>query len=117
MIVLRGSLQRELSSVDATTKASRSIPKTAVLDERGVVQTGIVRHIDELGRIVIPIEIRKRFGLGVKDPIEISVQGETIMLSRPVETCVFCTRDGPLEEHRGRSICRLCIGELVAREA
>jgi AbrB family transcriptional regulator, transcriptional pleiotropic regulator of transition state genes len=117
VIVLRGSPQRELAHVDATRKASRPIPKAAVLDERGVVQTGIVRHIDELGRIVIPIEIRKRFGLGEKDPIEISVKGETIMLSRPVETCVFCSRGGPLEEHRGRSICRLCIGELVAREA
>jgi transcriptional pleiotropic regulator of transition state genes len=117
VIVLRGSSQRELSSVHATRKASQPIPKTAVLDERSVIHTGIVRHIDELGRIVIPIEIRKRFGLGEKDPIEISVKGETIMLTKPVESCVFCSRGGPLEKHRGRSICRLCIGELVAREA
>src|SRR5436190_15258804 len=50
--------------------------------------TGIVRHIDELGRIVIPIEIRKRFGLNEKDPLEISVRGETILLTRPLLRCV-----------------------------
>ena len=52
--------------------------------------TGIVRHVDELGRIVIPIEIRKRLGLGEKDPLEISVQEDVIMLSRPRSSCVFC---------------------------
>ena len=75
--------------------------------------TGIIRHLDELGRIVIPIEIRKRFGLGEKDPLEISVREETIMLSKPQTSCVFCGRRGKLEEHRGRSVCRPCIAELA----
>jgi AbrB family transcriptional regulator, transcriptional pleiotropic regulator of transition state genes len=81
---------------------------------KGVVQTGIVRHIDELGRIVIPSEIRKRFGLGEKDPVEISVRGETILLSKPHASCVFCGRDDALAEHRGRPVCRACIAELAA---
>jgi AbrB family transcriptional regulator, transcriptional pleiotropic regulator of transition state genes len=80
---------------------------------RGVRTTGIVRHIDELGRIVIPIEIRKRFGLGEKDPLEIFVKDDTILLSRPREHCVFCGRTGDVEEHRGRSVCRSCISELA----
>ena len=80
----------------------------------GVVKTGIVRHIDELGRIVIPSEIRKRFGLAEKDPVEISVRGETILLSKPNASCVFCGADDGLEEHRGRSVCRACIAELAA---
>jgi transcriptional pleiotropic regulator of transition state genes len=80
---------------------------------RGVTKTGIIRHIDELGRIVIPIEIRKRFGLSEKDPLEISVKEDTIMLSRPRETCVFCSRTTAVEEHRGRRICRSCISELA----
>jgi transcriptional pleiotropic regulator of transition state genes len=78
-----------------------------------VVRTGIVRHIDELGRIVIPIEIRKRFGLGEKDPLEISVQDETILLSRPRSACVFCGAGDDLEEYRGRSVCRSCIDALA----
>jgi AbrB family transcriptional regulator, transcriptional pleiotropic regulator of transition state genes len=80
---------------------------------RGVRATGIVRHIDELGRIVIPIEIRKRFGLAEKDPLEIFVKEDTILLSRPREHCVFCGRTTEVEEHRGRSVCRSCISELA----
>jgi transcriptional pleiotropic regulator of transition state genes len=75
--------------------------------------TGIVRHLDELGRIVIPIEIRKRFGLTEKDPLEISVRNDTIVLSRPQGTCVFCGRTAALREHRGRPVCAPCIAELT----
>jgi AbrB family transcriptional regulator, transcriptional pleiotropic regulator of transition state genes len=76
--------------------------------------TGIIRNIDELGRIVIPIEIRKRFGLSEKDPLEISVKDEMILLSKPRTICVFCGRSSNVEEHRGRAICRMCIAELSA---
>jgi transcriptional pleiotropic regulator of transition state genes len=76
--------------------------------------SGIVRQIDELGRIVIPIEIRKRFGLSEKDPLEISVKNESIVLSKPSWLCVFCGRATAVEEHRGRAVCRECIAELAA---
>lgn len=82
---------------------------------RGVRTTGIIRHIDELGRIVIPIEIRKRFGLKEKDPLEISVKNETILLSKPRTVCVFCGKSASVEEHRGRPVCRSCIAELTAQ--
>ena len=75
-------------------------------------RTGVVRHIDELGRIVIPSEIRKRFGFGDKDPVEITVKGDTILLTRPRATCLFCGRDENLSEHRGRLVCATCIAEL-----
>lgn len=87
---------------------------SALAAKGGTITTGIVRHIDELGRIVIPIEIRKRLGLAEKDPVEISVKGETIMLAKASTVCVFCGRDEGLTEHRGRSVCRHCIGELGA---
>jgi transcriptional pleiotropic regulator of transition state genes len=83
-------------------------------ERRGVTRTGIVRNIDELGRIVIPIEIRKRLGLAEKDPVEISLRGETIMLAKAQTVCLFCGRDDELEEHRGRPVCRVCIGELAS---
>jgi AbrB family transcriptional regulator, transcriptional pleiotropic regulator of transition state genes len=76
--------------------------------------TGIVRHVDELGRIVIPIEIRKRLGLGEKDPLEISVHDDVIMLSRPESFCVFCGAEDTLREHRGRAVCGTCITDLSA---
>jgi AbrB family transcriptional regulator, transcriptional pleiotropic regulator of transition state genes len=75
--------------------------------------TGIIRHLDELGRIVIPIEIRKRFGLTERDALEISVKNQTIMLSRPRNACVFCGSTRSLVEHRGRGVCRSCLGELA----
>jgi transcriptional pleiotropic regulator of transition state genes len=87
---------------------------TRLLSGRGVRRTGIVRHIDELGRIVIPIEIRKRFNLAEKDPLEISVKDEVILLSRPRELCVFCGESDAVEEHRGRTVCRNCIAELAS---
>jgi AbrB family transcriptional regulator, transcriptional pleiotropic regulator of transition state genes len=76
--------------------------------------TGIVRCVDELGRIVIPIEIRKRLGLGEKDPLEIFVQEDVIMLSRPQSSCVFCGCASRLLEHRGRAVCAPCIADLSA---
>jgi transcriptional pleiotropic regulator of transition state genes len=75
--------------------------------------SGIVRHIDELGRIVIPIEIRKRFGLTEKDPLEISVRNDTIVLSRPQGACVFCGATDTLREYRGRAVCDPCLAELA----
>ena len=75
--------------------------------------TGIVRHIDELGRIVIPSEIRKRFGLLERDAVEISVHDDTILLSRPREACVFCGGTKGLQEHRGRRVCQDCVATLA----
>jgi len=76
--------------------------------------TGIIRHLDELGRIVIPIEIRKRFGLTERDALEISVKDQTILLSRPRAACVFCGATRSVVEHRGRGACRSCVAELSA---
>ena len=81
---------------------------------RGATRTGIIRHIDDLGRIVIPIEIRKRFSLGEKDPLEISVKDDIILLSKPQTVCVFCGRRNSLREHRGRAVCRSCVTELAS---
>ena len=68
--------------------------------------------MDELGRIVIPVEIRKRFGIHDHDALEISVQGNSVVLSRPHDECVFCGREERLVEYRDRSICRDCLSRL-----
>ena len=73
---------------------------------------GVIRRVDELGRIVIPAEIRKRFGIHDHDAREISVQGDSVVLSRPHGECVFCGRDDRLVEYRDRSICRDCLLQL-----
>ncbi len=93
-----------------TTRTRRSRTSTTK------TTTGIIRHLDELGRIVIPIEIRKRFGLLERDALEISVKDQTILLSRPHSACVFCGATRSLVDHRGRSVCGPCVAELVAAE-
>jgi AbrB family transcriptional regulator, transcriptional pleiotropic regulator of transition state genes len=79
--------------------------------------TGIIRHLDELGRIVIPIEIRKRFGLTERDALEISVKNHTILLSRPRSTCVFCGSTRTAVEHRGRGVCESCLSDIETAKA
>jgi AbrB family transcriptional regulator, transcriptional pleiotropic regulator of transition state genes len=79
--------------------------------------TGIVRHIDDLGRIVIPIEIRKRFGIEKRDPLEIYVKGDRIVLGKLQEGCTFCGRTRGLVEHYGRPVCSTCRTELATETA
>ena len=71
-----------------------------------------MRRIDELGRIVIPVEIRKRFGIADHDALEISVQGDVIMLQRPHTACVFCGSQDALSVFRDRPVCEVCLDEL-----
>jgi transcriptional pleiotropic regulator of transition state genes len=79
--------------------------------------TGIVRHIDDLGRIVIPIEIRKRFGIEKRDPLEIYVKGDRIVLGKVQDTYTFCGRSRDLVEYHGRLVCGSCRGELGTARA
>ena len=74
---------------------------------------GVVRRIDELGRIVIPVEIRRRLGIDVHDPLEIGVRGDTITLSTPHDVCVFCGTHRRPDEYHGRHVCAGCRIELA----
>ena len=77
--------------------------------------TGIIRRMDELGRVVIPIEIRNQFNIGQKDPIEIYVDGSSIVLKKFEPNCIFCGNTKNLFEYQGKLICKDCskkIGDL-----
>ncbi|MCC8047877.1 MAG: AbrB/MazE/SpoVT family DNA-binding domain-containing protein [Oscillospiraceae bacterium] len=77
--------------------------------------TGIVRKLDELGRIVIPIELRRTLHLAEKDAVEISVDGEKIILSKWQPNCIFCNETRNLTDYKGKPICSRCkknIAEL-----
>ncbi|OXS54072.1 AbrB family transcriptional regulator [Cohnella sp. CIP 111063] len=74
--------------------------------------TGIVRKVDELGRIVLPIELRRTMGIGEKDPIEIFVDGERIMLRKYEPTCIFTGSSENLVYFRGKMVSRDCIEEM-----
>ena len=74
--------------------------------------TGIVRKVDELGRIVIPKELRGSLGIDVRDPLEIFVDGEFIMLKKYEPSCSFCGQARDLTEFKGKKICPACLEEI-----
>ena len=77
--------------------------------------TGIIRRMDELGRVVIPIEIRNQFNIVEKDPIEIYVDGSSIVLKKFEPNCVFCGNTKNLLTYKDKLICDKCskkIGDL-----
>jgi transcriptional pleiotropic regulator of transition state genes len=77
--------------------------------------TGVVRKIDELGRIVLPSELRKVFSIREGDELEISVDGEKVILQKRQDLCLFCGAEQPKVEFKGRSVCETCAGELGAK--
>ena len=74
--------------------------------------TGIVRRIDELGRIVLPIEIRKNLSLASRDAVEIFVNEDTIVLKKYEPACIFCGSLDNASLFKGRIICDKCLAEL-----
>lgn len=74
--------------------------------------SGIVRKVDELGRLVLPIELRRTFDIAIKDPIEIYTEDDKIILKKFQRSCVFCGNDNELVDYKGKTICQDCQNEL-----
>ena len=74
--------------------------------------TGIVRKVDELGRIVLPIELRRTMNIDVKDALEIYVDGDQIVLKKYEPSCIFCGNAKDVVTYKGRNICPACIEEI-----
>ena len=74
--------------------------------------TGIVRRVDELGRIVLPLELRRTLDIAEKDELEIFVDGSVIMLKKYEPSCVFCGAGREVVPFGGKNVCRDCIQRL-----
>ena len=74
--------------------------------------TGIVRNVDELGRIVIPKEMRTKMDISSSDPIEIYVEGDKIILQKYSNACIFCGSGVELSIFKGKKICGACLEEM-----
>ena len=74
--------------------------------------TGIVRKVDELGRVVIPIELRRTLNIEEKDSLEIYVDGEHIILKKYEPACIFCGDASNTQYLKGKLICPSCLEEL-----
>lgn len=73
---------------------------------------GIVRRVDDLGRIVIPIEMRKELNINIKDRIEIGIEDQQIVLRKYENRCIFCGILKPENKFQEKKICNKCLEEL-----
>ena len=74
--------------------------------------TGIVRKVDELGRIVLPVELRRTMDIVEKDALEIYVDGNSIVLRKYRPSCIFCDSSRDLMVYKDKNICPKCLKEL-----
>ena len=74
--------------------------------------TGIVRKVDELGRIVLPIEMRRTLDIEEKDALEIYVEGSSVILKKYTPSCIFCDTTKDIVVFKGKNICPKCLKEL-----
>jgi transcriptional pleiotropic regulator of transition state genes len=80
--------------------------------EISVKSTGIVRKVDELGRVVLPIELRRTLDIAEKDALEIYVDGATIILKKYEPACIFCDNAKDITVYKGKNICSECLVSL-----
>jgi transcriptional pleiotropic regulator of transition state genes len=80
--------------------------------ETNMKSTGVVRKVDELGRIVLPKELRETMDINVKDPLEIFTDGENVVLRKYNPACVFCGDASDVIYFNGKRVCRKCLEQL-----
>ena len=76
--------------------------------------TGIVRRVDELGRVVLPIELRRTLDIEIRSPLEIYVDGDMIILKKYEPACIFCGEAKEVVNFRDKIICNECLKEIAA---
>jgi transcriptional pleiotropic regulator of transition state genes len=79
--------------------------------------TGVVRKVDELGRIVIPMELRRTLDISKKDSLEIFVDADRIVLKKYEPACIFCGSAEDMVNFKGKNICNKCLREIEAVSA
>ena len=77
--------------------------------------TGIVRRVDELGRVVLPIELRRNLDIEIRSPLEIYVDGDLIILRKYEPACIFCGEAKDVVNFKDRIICNDCLKEISSK--
>jgi transcriptional pleiotropic regulator of transition state genes len=75
--------------------------------------TGIVRKVDELGRIVVPIEMRRMLDIAERDELEIYVDGDRIILQKYEPNCLFCGATRDLISYMEKKVCQNCLSKMT----
>lgn len=74
--------------------------------------TGIVRKVDELGRIVLPIELRRTLDIAERDELEIYLEDDKVILRKYEPSCIFCGSSHALITYQGKNVCMECVREM-----
>ena len=74
---------------------------------------GIVRKVDELGRIVLPIELRRTLDIAEKDSLEIYVDEDAIVLRKYQPACIFCDNSKDIVVFKGKNVCPDCLKSMT----
>lgn len=75
--------------------------------------TGIIRNVDDLGRFVIPMELRRKLNINIGDPLEVFVKGETIVLKKYFDTDIFTGSSEDLIEYCGKKVSKASVIEMA----
>lgn len=74
--------------------------------------TGIIRKVDDLGRIVLPIELRRMLDIAERDELEIYMENDRIILQKYEPSCIFCASSHDLVSYQGKNVCQDCIKKM-----
>jgi AbrB family transcriptional regulator, transcriptional pleiotropic regulator of transition state genes len=80
--------------------------------DKKMKSTGIVRKVDELGRVVIPIELRRTLDIEERDSLEIYVDSDRIVLRKYEPACVFCGNADEVTNFKGKNVCKACLKDM-----
>ena len=77
--------------------------------------TGIIRKVDDLGRIVLPIELRRMLDIAERDELEIYMENDRIILQKYEPACIFCGSSRNLVKYNEKNVCRECIKKMAEK--
>lgn len=78
--------------------------------------TGIIRKVDELGRIVLPIELRRTLDIAERDSLEIYAEEDRIVLRKYQPSCIFCNSSKGVVSFKGKNICASCASAIAVKK-
>ncbi len=73
---------------------------------------GILKSVDELGRIVLPKKMRENLDIDIRDQVELFVEGDRIILKKYMPTCIFCESEQNIMIFNGKRVCAECLKSL-----
>ncbi len=77
-----------------------------------MISTGYFRKVDDLGRIVLPKEVRHKLSIHEKDTLEIFIKGNFILMQKSEPSCIFCGNATEIQQFMGRNLCSSCVAQI-----